>query len=71
MRACNTPLERYFQDLSSSILKAPKLSKFQFQKIYIRLVIADQGGQKNRNEKTTAILFFTMFSFNASRREHQ
>jgi hypothetical protein len=27
--ACNTPLERYFQDLSSGILKAPKFLKFQ------------------------------------------
>jgi hypothetical protein len=26
--ACNTPLERYFQDLSSGILKAPKFLKF-------------------------------------------
>jgi len=29
MGACNTPLERYFQDLSSGILTAPKLLKFQ------------------------------------------
>ena len=27
--ACNTPLERYCQDLSSSILNAPKFLKFQ------------------------------------------
>ena len=28
--ACNTPLEMYFQDLPSDILKAPKFLKFQF-----------------------------------------
>jgi hypothetical protein len=27
--ACNTPLERYFQDLSSGILKASKFLKLQ------------------------------------------
>jgi hypothetical protein len=27
--ASNTPLERYFQDLSSGILKSPKFFKFQ------------------------------------------
>jgi hypothetical protein len=27
--ACNTPLERYSQDLSSGILKAPKFLEFQ------------------------------------------
>ena len=30
LRACSTPLERYFQDLSSGILKAPKFFKLQF-----------------------------------------
>jgi hypothetical protein len=29
MGAYNTPLEKYFQDLSSGILNAPKFLKFQ------------------------------------------
>jgi hypothetical protein len=29
MGACNTPLERYFQDLSGGISKAPKFLKIQ------------------------------------------
>jgi hypothetical protein len=29
MGACNTPLERYLQDLSSGILETPKILKFQ------------------------------------------
>ena len=29
MGACNIPLERYFQDLSSGILKSPEFLKFQ------------------------------------------
>ena len=63
--ACNTPLERYFQDLSSGILKAPKFLKPQLEnpKIQVcsRLTSADQGGQKNRNGQTTAILFYHVF----------
>ena len=31
------------------------------KQIYIRLVIAYQGGQKNHNEKTSAILFLPCF----------
>jgi hypothetical protein len=29
MGACNTPLERYFQDLSNGILKAPEFLELQ------------------------------------------
>ena len=29
LEACNTPFERYFQDLSNDILKAPKFLKFE------------------------------------------
>jgi hypothetical protein len=68
MGACNTPLEKYFQNLSSGILKAPKFLKFQLvNQIYIYiyicifLVTSDQGGQMNRNGKTTAILFYHIF----------
>jgi hypothetical protein len=61
MGACNTPLEMYVQGLSSSILKVPKFLKFQLinqkKKIYIRLMTANQGGQKNRNGKTIAVPF--------------
>jgi hypothetical protein len=55
----------YFQDLSSGILKAPKFSKLHAQKkkekIYSRLVTADQGGQKNRNGQTSVVLFLPYF----------
>ena len=62
MGACNTPLKRLFQDLSSGILKAPKLLKLQLvKKICSCYLTADQGGQKNRNEKRLRF-FFTMFS---------
>jgi hypothetical protein len=65
MGACNTPLERYFQDLSNGILKAPKFLKLQLlnqkKQICSRLVTADQGGQKNRNGKTTMVLFYHVF----------
>jgi hypothetical protein len=30
--ACNTPLERVFQDISNGILQAPKFQKFQMVK---------------------------------------
>jgi hypothetical protein len=55
----------YFQDLSSGVLKAPKFLKFPVGKpkkqICIRLMIAHQGGQKNRNGKTIAVLFYHIF----------
>ena len=59
--ACNTPLERYFQ----GIIKKPKFLKFQLvnpKKIAFLLLTTNQGGQKDRNGKTTMLLFFTMFS---------
>jgi hypothetical protein len=58
-------LERYFQDLSRSILKAPQILKISVDKpkkqIRICLLTADQGGQKNRNEKTSVALFYHVF----------
>jgi hypothetical protein len=65
MGACNTPLERYFQDISRGMLKAPKFLKFQLvnqkKQICSRLLIADHGGQKNRNGKTITVLFLPCF----------
>jgi hypothetical protein len=64
MGTCNIQLERYSQDLSSGMLKAPKFLKFQLvnqKKKCIRLVNAYQGGQKNRNGKTTTVLFYHVF----------
>jgi hypothetical protein len=63
--ACNTPLERYFQNLSSGILKAPKFLKLQLvnqkRKICSRLLTADQGGQENCNGQTNAVLSYHVF----------
>jgi hypothetical protein len=60
--ACNKPLERYFQELSSGISKAPKFLKLQLvnlkKQICNRLVTAYQGGQKNRNGQTIAVLYY-------------
>ena len=65
MGACNTPLEKYFQDLSSCKLKTPEFLKLhlvnQKKQIYSRLTSADQGGQKNRNGQTTMVLFYHVF----------
>ena len=65
MGACNILLERSIQDLSSGILKAPKFLKFQLvnqkKQICSCLVTANQGGQKNRNGKTIAVLFYHVF----------
>jgi hypothetical protein len=65
MGACNIPLERYFQDLSIGILHAPKFLEFQLvnqkKQICSRLMIADQGGQKNRNGKMTTVIFYHVF----------
>jgi hypothetical protein len=61
----NTPLERCFQDLSNGILQAPKFLKFQLVKpkeICSHLATAEQAGQKNRNGKTTMILFVIVFT---------
>ena len=62
--ACNISLEGTFQELSNGVLHAPKFLKFQLlnssKKISIRLGIADQGGQKNRN-------WFQMWFFEAMR----
>jgi hypothetical protein len=59
--ACNTPLERYFQDLSSGVLKASKIIKIQLvnqNKFAVVFMSAYQGGQKNRNGQTTAVLSY-------------
>ena len=62
MGAYNALLERYIQDLSSGVLQAPSnlIGKSKIQ-IYSHLTTVDQGGQKNRNGKTTAILFHISF----------
>ena len=58
---CDIPLERYFQKLSNGILRAPKYLKCQLvsqeKQICSCLAIAEHGGQKIRNEKTTAVFF--------------
>jgi hypothetical protein len=64
--ACNTPLERYFQDLSNGILKAPKFLKLQLvnqkkKKTCSRLTSVNQGGQTNCNGQTTVVLFYHVF----------
>ena len=61
--ACNTPLERLFQDLSNGMSKAPKFLKLQLvnNKKNSHLVSADQGGQINRNKQTIVILFYHVF----------
>ena len=60
--ACNTLLERYLQDISSGILKAPKFLKLQLvnpqKKNCSHLASADHGAQKNCNEQTTAVLLY-------------
>ena len=65
MGACDIPLQKYFQDLSNGILLAPKYLKCQLvsqeKQICNYLATAENGGQKNHNEKTTTILF-AMFS---------
>ena len=58
--ACNTPLERCFQDLSNGILQAPKSLKLQLvnpKNICCCLAIVEEAGQKNRNGKITAVFF--------------
>jgi hypothetical protein len=64
--ACNTPLERYFQDLSSGMLETFKFLQFELinqkkKQICSRLTSAYQGGQKNRNEETIAVLLYNVF----------
>jgi hypothetical protein len=63
--ACNTPLERYFQEISSNLLKAPNFLKFhlvnQKKQICSLLVTVDQGGKKNHNEP--AALFYHVFYY--------
>ena len=59
--ACDILLEWYFQDISNGILQAPKYLKCQLvsqsKQICSCLATAYQGGQKNRNGRTTAVLF--------------
>jgi hypothetical protein len=58
-------LEIYFQHLSSGISRASKFLKISVDKpnkqIYGRLTTAGQGGQKNHNGETTAVLFRNVF----------
>ena len=65
MGACYTPLERCFQDFSKRYIKSPHILKISVGKpkkqIYIRLVAADKGGQKNYSGKTIAVLFYHVF----------
>jgi hypothetical protein len=35
------------------------------KQIHIHLVTTDEGGQKNRNGKTTAVLFYHVFYYNS------
>ena len=50
-----------FKTFSNGILRAPKYLKCQLvcleKQIYSCLATAEHGGQKNRNEKTNAVLF--------------
>ena len=63
--ACDIPLEGYFRDLSNGRLQASKYLKCQLlsQEKQSRscLAIEEHGGQKNRNGKTTAVLFHHVF----------
>ena len=63
--ACDIPLERHFQNLSNIILQAPEYLKFQLvsqeKQICSCLATVEHGGQKNRNGKTTAVLFLHIF----------
>ena len=53
--------------LSNGVLHAPQNFKItivkQKRKICNRLVVEDQGGQNNRNEKTIAVLFRNVFYY--------
>jgi exonuclease VII small subunit len=66
LEAFNIPLERSWKYLSSGVLHVQKQNlKLQAQnkkiKICNRLATVDQGGQKNRNGKTTAVLICNVF----------
>jgi hypothetical protein len=65
--ACNTMLERYFQDLSRGILKTPQIPKTSIDEPKIiscnRLTSAYHGGQKNRNGQTATVLFYHVFYY--------
>ena len=57
LEASNTPLERSWKYLSNGILHAHKCSNITFEKEKrkkcSRLVIVNQGGQNNRNGKSS------------------
>jgi hypothetical protein len=63
--ACNTPLERYLQNLFRGMLKTPNFLKFELvkkkKKNCSRSTSANQCGQKNRNGQTIAVLFYNVF----------
>jgi hypothetical protein len=53
---CNTPLRKYFQDLSNGLLQAPKFQKIQLVKPKIicnRLATTEHAGQKSCSGETT------------------
>ena len=60
-----TQVETSWKYLSNGVLHAPQKIKIavakQKRKSCSRLVIADQGGQKNRNGKLTVFLFCNIF----------